>query len=332
MNERVAQLVEQALEYRGYVTLRRSDGSDVVGFVYGRGPAHVELFDESATRRLRVPLAEIADVAFTGDDTARAAQEIWERRKGTLEARETSAYGEWGEAPPVLILVALDVELRPVAHALGKKAHGRAVRSRIGGSEIVAAAAGIGAEGGRLLAEERPRLVVSCGFSGGLDGALRTGDVVLATSVRDAAGETLAPQEDLLRKASAALQGTSFHPGGIVCAARVAATPAEKRALAHPGDLAVDMESFPIARAAKEAAVPWLALRVILDPLETSLPPFTREPHSSYLGPALRHVLSGPRAAVDLLGLAARARRASAALHEVIRRIAPALTAPEARA
>ena len=37
---------------------RRSDGSDVVGFVYDRGPAHVELFDESATRRVRVPLAE----------------------------------------------------------------------------------------------------------------------------------------------------------------------------------------------------------------------------------------------------------------------------------
>ena len=60
MNEKLARLVEQAFAYRGYVTLRRSDGSELVGYVYDRGPAHVEVFDETATRRIRVPLAEIA--------------------------------------------------------------------------------------------------------------------------------------------------------------------------------------------------------------------------------------------------------------------------------
>jgi len=68
---RIAQLVDRAFDYRGYVTLRRSDGSEVVGFVYDRGASHLELLDQSATRRMRVPLAEIADIAFTGEDAAR---------------------------------------------------------------------------------------------------------------------------------------------------------------------------------------------------------------------------------------------------------------------
>ena len=98
---RIAQLVDRAFDYRGYVTLRRSDGSVVVGFVYDRGASHLELLDQSATRRMRVPLAEIADIAFTGEDAARKSQEIWERRQGTLESSETPAHGDWGEAGPV---------------------------------------------------------------------------------------------------------------------------------------------------------------------------------------------------------------------------------------
>src|SRR5438309_1113732 len=116
---RLAELVERAFDYRGYVTLRRTDGSELVGFVYDRSASHLDLYDETATRRVRVSLADVADIAFTGDDPARKAQALWERRKGTLEPRETSAWGEWRESGPVLLLVALDRELRSVARALG---------------------------------------------------------------------------------------------------------------------------------------------------------------------------------------------------------------------
>ena len=90
---RLAELVERAFDYRGYVTLRRTDGSELVGFVYDRSASHLDLYDETATRRVRVSLADVADIAFTGDDAARKAQALWERRKGTLEPRETSAWG-----------------------------------------------------------------------------------------------------------------------------------------------------------------------------------------------------------------------------------------------
>src|SRR3989442_4194792 len=114
-DSRVAELVERAFDYRGYIVLRRSDGSELVGFVYDRNATDVELFDEAATHRVRVPLAEVADITFTGEDTARKSQQMWERRKGTLEPRETSAWGEWRESGPVLPLLPLAGGPRPLA-------------------------------------------------------------------------------------------------------------------------------------------------------------------------------------------------------------------------
>src|SRR5260370_20371508 len=141
---RVSELVQRAFDYRGYVTLRRRDGSELVGFVYERGASHLELFDDTATRRLRVPLAEIADIAFTGEDTAQKSQEIWERRKGRLEPRETPASGDWQESGPVLVLVALEAELRSVGRAVGARPRNGRVRARIAGGELVARAIGVG--------------------------------------------------------------------------------------------------------------------------------------------------------------------------------------------
>src|SRR6267378_546005 len=300
---RIAELVDRAFDYRGYVTLRRSDGSELVGFVYDRSASHLELLDETATRRARVPLAEIADIAFTGEDAARKSQEIWERRKGKPEPRETPAHGDWAEPGKVLVLVALEQELRSVARALGAARRGDLVRGRLSGSEAVALAVGTAEGARRAIAEQRPGLVVSCGFSGGLDAALAAG---------------------------AALDGLRCIQGELVCASSVAASPEEKRALARPGALAVDMESYLVAQAAGEAGVPWLALRAIVDPLESSLPPFAREAHADYFWPALRYAFSGPRAAAGLLRLARNASRAGAALEAALRRLGPALAIAEA--
>jgi adenosylhomocysteine nucleosidase len=328
---RIAELVDRAFDYRGYVTLRRKDGSELVGFVYDRGASHLELLDETATRRTRVPLAEIAGIAFTGEDAARKSQEIWERRKGTLEPRETPAYGDWTESGPVLVLVALDSELRSVARALGRTPRRDAVRGQISGTAVVALACGMGGDPRRALAEERPRLVVSCGFGGALEAGLAAGDLVLATAVRGAGGDVLTAPESPRIAAARALHGLRCLQGELVSVTSVAATPEEKRALARPGALAVDMESHAVARAAQEAGIPWLALRVVVDPLDSELPPFTREARGGYLWPALRHALSGPRAAAGLVRLARDSRRAGAALELAIGRLARALPGAEAR-
>jgi hypothetical protein len=74
-----------------------------------------------------------------------------------------------------------------------------------------------------------------------------------------------------------------------------------------------------------------LALRAIVDPLESSLPPFARKGRRGYLWPALRYAMSGPRAAMELLQLARNAHRAGAALEAGLRRLCRALALAEAR-
>jgi hypothetical protein len=328
---RVAELAERALGYRGYVTVRRRDGSEVVGFVYERGGSHLELFDETATRRVRVELAEVVDIAFTGEDAARRSQEIWERRKGKLEPRDTPAWGDWQDAGPVLLLVALDIELKSVARALGVAPRDGRARGRMGGADAVALAIGLGGGALRAVTEERPRVVVSCGFSAALDAAAAPGDIVLATRVRDETGEELAPPPSLLRAAAQALAGVHHLEGELICTTSVATKEEGKRALARPGAVALDMESYPVASAAARCGVPWLAVRAIVDPLASSLPPFTRDEHASYLWPAMRHALSGPGAALELVRLGAWARKAGGALEAALRDLAPVLGAVEAR-
>ena len=320
---RIAELVDRAFDYRGYVTLRRRDGSELVGFVYDRSASHLEVFDETATRRTRIPLAEIADIAFTGEDAARKSQEIWERRRGELEPPDTQ--GDWALPAKVLVLVALEQELRSVARALGAPVRGDSVRG-----PVMALAIGPGGDARPALAHHRPSVVVSCGFAGGLDPALSAGDLVLATAVRRPVGEAVAAPESPRKVAALALQGSSrLVQGELVCSTTVAASAGEKRTLRGTGAVAVDMESYPVAQAAREAGVPWLSLRAIVDPADSTLPAFTREPRRSYLWPALRYGLSGPRAAAGLFRLARDASRAGAALTSAVRRLAPALAAAE---
>src|SRR5262249_49853791 len=152
----------------------------------------------------------------------------------------------------------------------------------------VALAIGMGGDARRALAEHRPSFVVSCGFAGGLDPALSTGDLVLATGVRNASGALLAAPEAPRKVAAAALEGSRLLQGELLCPPTVAGAAGENRAHGGPGARAVDMKSYGVAQGASEAGVPWVALRAILDPVDSALPAFAREARRSYLWPALK--------------------------------------------
>ena len=79
-------------------------------------------------------------------------------------------------------------------------------------------------------------LVVSCGFSGALDPWLRVGDLVLASSVTDELGDTIAAPADVLALAHRMLGGRSRPAPDAVAVARKAADllPPEKDALFGP--------------------------------------------------------------------------------------------------
>lgn len=330
----LAELIERAFDFRGYVTVSQRDGSKVIGFVYDRTPAHLELYDERAIRRIRLPITDIVDIDLSGEDSAAKAQAIWERRRGSLEPAATSVWGDWDGERSILAVVALPIELRSVARALG--AHPRSpLRGHLGETPASVVSIGVAAGPGQAIADAHPALVITCGFAGALDPSLRTGDLVLASAVHDEHGDVLEVPAAILQQAREALSGRGVREGELICTTRVAATHAEKQALARRRALAVDLESAAVAHAAQRAGVPWLGLRAVLDPLALDLPAFTREMHDDYVGAVMRHVLAGPRAVAEIADLGWRTVTSARALERglsALGRVASELVHAGARA
>jgi hypothetical protein len=311
-----ATTIEAAFDYRGFVTVTRRDGTTVVGYLYNRDARQVDLLDETATRRLQIPVEDVAAIALTGEDAAAKAQAIWQRRRGALEPAATSRFGDWA-THPTLIVVALPGELRAVARGLGATLRRGVART----STAVVVATGVGGGAAAAIERHHPGLAISCGFAGAVTDTLRTGDLVLATAVHDDTGDVVAADPRRVTAARDQLAGVGVVTGELASASAVATTRDAKHALARTGAIAVDLESWAVARAAARAGIPWLALRVVLDPLALDLPAFVAEPRASYVMPALRHALRGPRAALGLVDLARRARIAARALAAAVPRV-----------
>lgn len=125
--------------------------------------------------------------------------------------------------------------------------------------------------GARSLVDQGAEALLSIGIAGGLDAALRPGDIVLPDLVIGSDG---AQWHAASEWHAAVLQDVpSPAIGPLLAAADPACTVAEKAALrARTGALAVDMESGAVAMAAAETNIPFLALRVIADPADRAIP------------------------------------------------------------
>ena len=169
--------------------------------------------------------------------------------------------------------------------------------------------------------------VLSIGFSGALKGQLEVGDLVLASELigTDPPGNEIEPaiyepNHGLLCAATEALDATtrSVVAGPTATTPGIIATPADKRRLGRrTGAIAVDMESYWVARLASERGLPFLALRVISDAQADLVPDLHQildadgNPSARRLAP---HLIREPGGLVALLRLAWNAGRARRAL------------------
>ncbi len=147
---------------------------------------------------------------------------------------------------------AVKEEARPFQKLLGNRA------------DIAVVVTGMGqrnaeAEFRKALTEYQPKQVITGGFAGGLDPALKTGTVVFSA--------------DDSFTASPALLAAGASPARFCCEEKVAVTATEKTALRKStGADAVEMESEVIRSICRERQIPSATVRVISDAANENLP------------------------------------------------------------
>ncbi len=118
------------------------------------------------------------------------------------------------------------------------------------------------------------RLMISFGLCGGLDPALRSGDVVIGTRVL-AGGASIIADESVARELAARLGAAGEHVtlGAVAAVDAPILTRAAKAALRNATmAVGVDVESQIAARFAADHDAPFALLRVVSDPADRDLP------------------------------------------------------------
>lgn len=107
------------------------------------------------------------------------------------------------------------------------------------------------------LSRERVQAVVSTGFCGALDAALKTGEVFVASRIA---------KDGRSYEAAQPQAGRGFRSGAAVSSDRVAGTMEEKQRLRASGALVVEMEAGAVAARAEEYGLPFYCVRAVMDP------------------------------------------------------------------
>ena len=114
--------------------------------------------------------------------------------------------------------------------------------------------------------------LISFGIAGGLDPALEPGDLILAEGVRLPDEDVISTQASWRTAFAAATAGAA---DGMIYGSDLAVSRTDDKArlFTDYGVRAVDMESHGVARAAREAGLPFLIVRAIADPADRTIPP-----------------------------------------------------------
>ena len=90
------EVIDKAFDYRGNVTVVKTDGSETVGYLFNRNrdvPApFVQMFDVNGAGPYTIPYLEIRTIRFTGRDTAAGnSYAAWLRAKEAAKSARRDA-------------------------------------------------------------------------------------------------------------------------------------------------------------------------------------------------------------------------------------------------
>jgi adenosylhomocysteine nucleosidase len=181
----------------------------------------------------------------------------------------------------IAVIAAMPEEFSAVSRSLGPGttlhlAGFKTLRSRRGGHDFILLECGMGFDNAvrgteAAIREERPDLLISIGFCGGIDPELRTGDVVVARQIGIVSAEGLKELPVLFSPAGlnfVARQADTRVFGGLFVSTPVI-MPKKRLAGVLPAGSrwpVVEMESAAIAIVAIENGIPLLAVRAVTDP------------------------------------------------------------------
>lgn len=201
------------------------------------------------------------------------------------------------------------------------------------GAALVTVQVGLAAS--RLAAldgQQQPaRGLLSCGLAGGLDPALAAGTLLLPARILAADGEAFDVDPGWHRRALARLQALGpVATGPLAGASGLLTHPAQKQALHQAsGAVAADMESAALARWAARRRLPFLVLRVLLDPAPVALPSWSqvalRPDGTTNMAALVLALLRQPGELPALPRLALGVRSAAARWRAALRALGPAL-------
>ena len=159
------------------------------------------------------------------------------------------------------------------------------------------------------------------GLAGGLDPALRTGDLCLPFRyLRESPDGThgfLEPDDAMYGQAVAALQAAAldWRGGDGLTVSKITASAADKAAKFRRYQAAtVNMEDYWIAETAARYAIPFLAVRAVLDTAGQGLPHYLLQLAAAGPGQIAKEVAGHPRRIPELARLSSDAARARQSL------------------
>src|SRR5256712_11956654 len=91
-------IVDKAFDYRGNITVVKTDGSETVGYLFNRNRdvpvPFVQMFDLTGAGPYTIPYGEIRAIRFTGRDTAAGnSYAAWLRAQEAAQAAPPSEQG-----------------------------------------------------------------------------------------------------------------------------------------------------------------------------------------------------------------------------------------------